>query len=579
MMFCNKVECDYGGYKMSDKKGRKCLVCGKTHDKNELCQVVEAKMKRYDNFSKKNFLMGNILLECIKRKINIQPILCELVEWNEYIYSNNRIFETIYPMDQLIEYFAVSLNCSSRCFFKEPSKTTEEYSKLISEYASEAMFGRDKATGEIDSIEFYVTIDEYQQLFEIRDTWGLYIYFMFQISKTRLKDGSWLYELSLQLPEPICQKYLVPELKERYPQGRVYSWGSMCETGTNTILLVQEKEGSLKKCFEHILDDDYFWTDSSLITEKTFEDSDFNRWMIRLEKATTDGIMEWNTWGTDTFVGKYECIDILVYIHKGGAYLETNSLYVRNQGGGLGVRFGHDCEENEDISESDQKGNERLDKLAEKIRLNINSRMEKRLDANLVIQQINHTDVMVVTQSMICHNQRHIVTPLRGIVQLLTESGEQESYELYVGYCKVCNKYYVFKSDFERMIRIGKPLCAIYYIEGENKKYMPFQYKSQSVLNAMGYTVDAERDLSVDIRQSILRQALDKELFEVHDILNYLNWLIKTREPQVKYRSAVEKWKEDMKFVESYKEEIREKIKVDSIIVNVKPTSGQFVQK
>ena len=53
----------------------------------------------------------------------------------------------------------------------------------------------------------------------------------------------------------------------------------------------------------------------------------------------------------------------------------------------------------------------------------------------------------------------------------------------------------------------------------------------------------------------------------------------KTREPQVKYRSAVEKWKEDMKFVESYKEEIREKIKVDSITVNVKPTSGQFVQK
>ncbi len=142
----------------------------------------------------------------------------------------------------------------------------------------------------------------------------------------------------------------------------------MCETGTNTILLAQEKEGSLKKCFEHILDDDYFWTDSSLVTEKTFEELDFNRWMIRLEKATTDGIMEWNTRGTDTFV-------------------------------------------------------------------------------------------------------------------------------------------------------------------------------------------------------DILRQALDKKLFEIHDVLSYLNWLIKTREPQVKYKSAVEKWKEDMKFVESYEEEIREKIKVDSITV------------
>ncbi len=95
------------------------------------------------------------------------------------IYSENWLFETIYPMDQLIEYFAVSLNCSSRCFFKEPSKTIEEYSKLISEYASEAAFGRDEVTGEVDSIEFYVTIDEYQQLSEIRDAWGGLIDFMF----------------------------------------------------------------------------------------------------------------------------------------------------------------------------------------------------------------------------------------------------------------------------------------------------------------------------------------------------------------------------------------------------------------
>ena len=79
------------------------------------------------------------------------------------------------------------------------------------------------------------------------------------------------------------------------------------------------------------------------------------------------------------------------------------------------------------------------------------------------------------------------------------------------------------------MVRIGKPLCAIYYIEGENKKCVPFQYKSQSVLNAMGYTVEAERDLSVDVRQKILREALDKKLFEIHDVLSYLNWLIKTR--------------------------------------------------
>lgn len=72
-------------------------------------------------------------------------------------------------------------------------------------------------------------------------------------------------------------------------------------------------------------------------------------------------------------------------------------------------------------------------------------------------------------------------------------------------------------------------------------------------------------DLSSDRRHEILIEALQKNFFSIHDLLDFLNWLVATRKTQKKYASAVEKWNEDINFIENYKKSERKTVYISSI--------------
>jgi hypothetical protein len=354
-------------------------------------------------------------------------------------------------------------------------------------------------------------------------------------------------------------------------------------------MLASEENGKLKDFFEKELA--ACWTEDKLVKECTYDDSRFDLWMEHLERATSDLLLDWRGYGHH-FSTRYDNTDIVIEIDMNSSGDDCAYLYVRNQAGGLGIRFGHKkiisfkdfvekCNSSMDKEESINKKEKaeprhisksglRIIALARQIEKQIDFRKENNLYSGLTKREIKHTDVIVTTQSMICHKKQHMITPLRGSVQLLTAENEQVSYEIYVGFCIECNLYYVFKSDYDEMIKIGKPLCAVYQEikdEDEKQTYGSFRYKSQSVLNAMGYTVGMNDDLSATERQEILSKALQSKLIEIHDLLKFLNWLIRTRETQIKYRTAVSKWKEDVKFVEEYEKDMRDEIIVDSITV------------
>ena len=116
------------------------------------------------------------------------------------------------------------------------------------------------------------------------------------------------------------------------------------------------------------------------------------------------------------------------------------------------------------------------------------------------------------------------------------------------------------------MLKDGTPLCNIFGKDNpQSKNNIPFRYKSQSVLNAMGYTVDKNANLSSDKRHEILLEALQKDFFSIHDLLDFLNWLVATRKTQKKYASAIAKWNEDINFIENYKKSERKTIYISSI--------------
>lgn len=573
---------------MKKDNNRVCLACGENHN-GRTCPLILKKLNKYNNSRKKNYLVGNILLKCIEEKTDFLQILLEIAELNEEAYETFCMLDTILPIEQSLEYFAASLSCSSREFFKNPEKTVEMYSKLICvSHYEDAFCGKDDS-GKITNIDIPVEISEYTDIETLPD-FGDWIAngYSYTLSKIRGDNDYWTYNLYLNLPIIIRQEYSSGYQKEKYPNGRTYFFGGMGETSSNDFLLATDCNGIFEKFFEEELNN--CWTDDELITDASLDDSRYEIWINKLNIATKQRLLQWTKFENQqskrfrTFYGQTE---IIIYIYKkiedssksklelelesafkhmqcklGRKEYTSSELYIRNQEGGLGIRFRDTFDDINDI-----KYDQRIVALSKQIDTFIVDKENGKFLPELKKISIEYTDVIMATYSMICHN--HFIKPLRGIVQLLTKENIQIKYEIYVGYCSECDLYYCFKDDYLEMYKHGTPLCVVYNEEtNENKnKISTFQYKSQSVLNAMGYSVGMEADLSSVERQDIIATALHNKLFEIHDLISFLNWLIQTRKTQSKYNNAVKRWKEDLEFVKQYEIENREKVNIDGIVV------------
>lgn len=567
---------------------RVCLACGEIHN-GKTCPLIAKKLNKYSKYKKKNFLMGNILLKCIEKDIDFLQILLEIAENNEEAYESSEWANTILPIEQVIEYFAVSLNCSSAEFYKNPEKTVMEYASLINDgYINNCYVNRDNS-GRIDCIELTIELDQYSNVHIIPDN-GMWTLRGYEFTLLKVREGDdWVYEFYLHIPIGIFQDYTSGYQKKMYPNTRRYYWGNMFESSANSFLLASGCNGIFEEIFEKELDSR--WTEDELITDVSLDDSRYDIWINKLFNATKEGILQWNQNNDCEYHTYYDKTEILIHVNhdnnevygtrqkleidsvremlsdKIGAsknekeYI-SSELYVRNQEGRLGIRFRKKYED-KSVIEYDK----RIISLINAIDLFIEKKERNDFLIDFESRTIEFSDVIMSTYSLICHN--HFIIPLKGIVKLLTIDNEQIEYEIYVGYCAQCNLYYCFKDDYLEMIKHGTPLCVVYNEEKEKdiKHISTFNYKSQSILNAMGYTVGADADLSVNERQKILIKALHNKLIEINDLVSFLNWLIQTRKTQSKYSNAVNKWQEDLKFVKQYEIENRQITNVDGIVV------------
>lgn len=544
-------------------KERKCLACGKTHD-GVMCPLIKNKFDNYFKSSKKEFLIGNIVLQYIYKNADFYQTLCEIAEINEQMYVNNNLFSTVIPLD-ILEYCAFSLGCSSREFHKSPKQLSKEYSKILDSHLGHSghiILDNDNQT--IVAIEIEVDIDNYEytssHLFNNHSC-------NFTIQKIKESTNTWSYNLYINFDRMITSDYLQPHLKKRYPNGKRYFWSTMYEASAGSLLLLSEYNGPLKDFFESELDD--HWTDNSLVTELPLDDSRFNIWMNKIEQATSAGQLDWEC-SKHISRTTFENTEIEINVDLDDNFGDSELLYVRNGDGGTGFRFGfrsYDYIEGIHTTNINKKRNQRILQLEKEIK-NFISNKKTILRYDLLPQvAVKFSDVLIITKSMICHGENHYLRSYRGIIKLLTKEGSEIEYEIYTCYCITCNQYFIFKQDFSEMLKIGTPLCTVLYGDKNNDSvtHKSFRYKSQSVLNAMGYTVDMNISLTKEERQKILATALENQLFSITDLLNFLHWLIKTRETQSKYNTAVSKWKDDLKFVENYKKNTRDKINITSI--------------
>lgn len=563
------------GKQVSDNKGiRRCLACGKIHKAKETCPIILNKINRSYNNKKHVFLMGNILLECIRKKVDLYQILLEIAEQMEEaeeIYANHIMKQEIrnFSTELTIDYFALSLNCNSKAFFKSSKRTIDEFYNLLrfSDYISGDIFFEE---GIAKEITLELTTDAYKEcecnMLKKQSPW-LHEY-SFIITKLIKSPTDSEYYLSIKLPMEVRTIY---EGNEQHDT--LYCWNNLTRISSQSIMLAEDEGGKLKELFDDYLN--LYWTNDELVQELSFDDSRFDLWMTKLENATKSGALEWSQNGKHEYSTCYEKTDIhLEYDLRSFKGEDSFLLYVRCLNG-IGVRFGHRIYEYEFGEEPGELEKDRelkpehcrIRSLVELIEHEKETKSKRFLNENIKV--IAHTDIIVVAKSMICHNNQHAVTPYRGIVKLLLKDGKEVDYEVYVGYCRECNYFFMFKSDYFKMKEVGTPLCAVYQAESLNneKQLTKFRYKSQSVLNAMGYTVNANLDLEEEEREKILVRAIKQKLFSINDLISFLNWLIQTRKTQPKYESAVQKWTNDMEFIKEYNKQERESIDINQIIL------------
>lgn len=529
----------------------KCRICGEEHENNILCPVIFHKLKKAIQYKPRNFLYANVLLECIKHKRHIYDLFCECCYIDYFLRNLDSKQYSILNADFFINYCASELNCSPKNFFMSTDKTIEKLMDVF-EYSHYNRF--DENDNDI-TFEFYSLEGIIEKTYDLASYplpgwWDGLDRFYAEIEKDT--EGKTVYQFYMEIPRI---KLKLQDKTNIYMIESLYNWD------TSSLLLAEDYDGALAKRIQKIYDDIWYEL-AEVISEK---DSRFDFWVKRLKEATIQNKLYWEEKDgvCTTYCGKYQARIHLDIKDKFEDQNDHESLTHH--------QFSIRVEEHKAIAFIPQKlekiGSLRnLQKLA---RNSINNM--KNLSKYRIIpeKRIGFADVLVVNSSMYCKNEEHNIAPYRGIIEIITEDNRQEEYHIYVGYCIECGTYTVFKADYEEMLTKGRPLCAVYNAQDcvKDKEHTKFAYKSQSILALKGYTVQANSELSKSDRQNILKECIDSGIVQIHDVLQFLNWLVRSREPLPKYSNAISKWKDDIAFVQNYKKEERETVKIKSLTV------------
>lgn len=163
---------------------------------------------------------------------------------------------------------------------------------------------------------------------------------------------------------------------------------------------------------------------------------------------------------------------------------------------------------------------------------------------------------------------------IKAAISLLTRDGRIIQKTIPAGFCPKCKSFYILKRDFDDISDYGVPLCQ-QFTEDEFRIYVrgwTQELKEHSIINQMGYNVNAKKDLSTTQRRSILALALDNNIYTRAQLDNHLYTQIALRVKTPNMENAIEKWEEDRKFIQNYK--------AGSIkIVGVKSITNKLINK
>lgn len=165
-------------------------------------------------------------------------------------------------------------------------------------------------------------------------------------------------------------------------------------------------------------------------------------------------------------------------------------------------------------------------------------------------------DFIVRSHGYSCSHKGHEMTPVEASVTVLVANSILVEQKFRAFYCEQCGMYFVTDTAFERIARGGKLCCRVIGMEeilnpkesiGRFSDFAP-----ESLIHQYGYNVNKTDGLSKESRQAILTFIVENDIMGLYDIISFLEGLIRTRLGMRNMKDAIDKWRDDVTFLEHY---------------------------
>lgn len=207
--------------------------------------------------------------------------------------------------------------------------------------------------------------------------------------------------------------------------------------------------------------------------------------------------------------------------------------------------------------------------LYEALKRELGHDKEKDKEIENIETPLDYRNFVVHTNLTDCEKKGHDSEEITAIAPLYKD-GKVKEYKFAARYCKTCKVYYISEMTYNIMKARGRLLCQL-VSKSEYEQYKKEgnldNLKPQSVLNIIGYSVDAQNEYPDHYRQTILKYAIEEKIITRKMAIEYLTFFIKMHESHENMKMAIEKWKKDRSFLTGYVEGKERLIGIKKIIM------------
>ena len=167
----------------------------------------------------------------------------------------------------------------------------------------------------------------------------------------------------------------------------------------------------------------------------------------------------------------------------------------------------------------------------------------------------------VYAGNIICHKHNHNIIQATA----LCYDRNDNKVELNVEYCTDCNKFLLEYHLFERYRNRYGILIGNFRMTNHGTFNGEYDLALESPLKLSGYSVSQKEGYSSRTRQLILSRIMYNKIMSKGDVIRYLSYFVRVQGQKYGNEIALEKWEEDIKFVQEYDIKIQPKIYISSI--------------